>query len=62
EPEATDESEAGLSDAEIETKITQRREAKQAKNYAEADNIRDELSSLGITLIDKPGGVTEWHR
>jgi cysteinyl-tRNA synthetase len=32
------------------------------KNFAESDRIRDELQAQGITLIDKPGGVTEWHR
>ena len=36
--------------------------AKQAKNFAEADRIRAELSSQGIELIDKPGGTTEWRR
>ncbi|MEL6814840.1 MAG: cysteine--tRNA ligase [Cyanobacteria bacterium J06598_3] len=52
----------GLSDAEIETLIEQRTAAKAAKNYAESDRIREELSVQGITLIDKPGGVTNWHR
>ena len=27
---------------------------------SKADQIRDELKSLGIQLIDKPGGVTDW--
>ncbi|MEO0407819.1 MAG: cysteine--tRNA ligase [Cyanobacteria bacterium P01_A01_bin.135] len=53
---------AALDDAAIEAKIAQRRAAKQAKNYAEADQIREELSGLGVVLVDKPGGVTEWHR
>ena len=39
-----------------------RRAAKSAKNYAEADGIRDDLAAKGIELIDKPGGVTEWIR
>ncbi len=51
-----------LSDADIAAKIEQRTAAKQSKNYAEADQIRDDLSANGITLIDKPGGVTTWHR
>jgi cysteinyl-tRNA synthetase len=51
----------GISDAEIEAQIAQRTAAKQAKNYAEADRIRNDLSAQGITLIDKPG-VTTWHR
>ncbi|NEP16029.1 MAG: cysteine--tRNA ligase [Leptolyngbya sp. SIO4C1] len=56
------EAETTLSDAEIEAKVAQRRVAKTAKDFATADRIRDELSGLGITLIDKPGGVTQWHR
>ena len=52
----------GLSDTEIENLVKQRTEARKAKNWAESDRIRDELQALGITLIDKPGGVTDWHR
>ncbi|NEN93816.1 MAG: cysteine--tRNA ligase, partial [Okeania sp. SIO3H1] len=52
----------GLSDAEIESLIQQRLAAKKAKNYSEADRIRDELQNQGIKLIDQPGGVTRWHR
>jgi cysteinyl-tRNA synthetase len=51
-----------ISDAEIEAKIQQRKEARQAKNWAEGDQIRDELKAQGITLIDKPGGITNWIR
>ncbi|MGF1493980.1 MAG: cysteine--tRNA ligase [Microcoleaceae cyanobacterium] len=58
--ESTDDS--GLSDAEIEDLIQQRQAARQAKNYAEGDRIRDELQAAGITLIDQPGGKTAWHR
>ena len=52
----------GLSDAEIDTLVQQRIEARKNKNYAEGDRIRDELQAQGITLIDKPGGVTIWNR
>lgn len=51
-----------LSDAEIETLINQRRTAKKDKNYAESDRIRDALKAQGIIVIDKPGGITDWHR
>ncbi|EDX84636.1 cysteinyl-tRNA synthetase [Synechococcus sp. PCC 7335] len=62
EAQAIESVDAGvLSEAEIETLIAQRANAKQAKNYAESDRIRDELKAQGITLIDKPGGVTAWH-
>ncbi|MEL7330806.1 MAG: cysteine--tRNA ligase [Cyanobacteria bacterium J06560_2] len=52
----------GLSDEAIDSLIAQRAAAKQNKNYAESDRIRDELAAEGITLIDKPGGVVAWHR
>jgi cysteinyl-tRNA synthetase len=52
----------GLSEAVIETKIAERTEAKRAKNFAEADRIRNQLQEQGITLIDKAGGITLWHR
>ncbi|MGB3402447.1 MAG: cysteine--tRNA ligase [Microcoleaceae cyanobacterium] len=52
----------GMSESEIEALIQQRKQAKQAKNYAESDRIRDELKAAGIALIDKPGGNTIWHR
>ncbi|NER83163.1 MAG: cysteine--tRNA ligase [Leptolyngbya sp. SIO1D8] len=52
----------GLSDDDIEALITQRKAAREAKDYGESDRIRDELQAQGITLIDKPGGITEWHR
>ncbi|RZM81929.1 cysteine--tRNA ligase [Leptolyngbya iicbica] len=52
----------GLSDADVEALIEQRKAARAAKDFAESDRLRDELQAQGITLIDKPGGVTEWHR
>ena len=52
----------GPSEADIEALIQQRADAKAAKNYAESDRIRDDLKAQGITLIDKPGGVTNWIR
>ncbi|MBD2106882.1 cysteine--tRNA ligase [Nodosilinea sp. FACHB-13] len=61
-PEVEVSTEGGLSDTEVEALLTQRREARAAKDFAEGDRIRDLLQAEGITLIDKPGGVTEWHR
>lgn len=51
----------GLSDAEIEARIQQRKEARITKNFAESDRIRDQLQAEGITLIDSRDG-TRWHR
>jgi cysteinyl-tRNA synthetase len=61
-PEVMAQSSDGLSDSEIESLIEQRKDAKAAKDFASADRIRNELSEQGITLIDKPGGITQWHR
>ena len=36
-------------------------EAKKAKNFAEADRIRDELKAQGIEITDVPGGA-KWKR
>jgi cysteinyl-tRNA synthetase len=60
EPEET--RSGGLSDDEIEALVQQRKAAKKAKNFAEADRIRTDLQAQGITLIDKPGGEVIWHR
>ena len=48
-------------DAEIEAQIAARQEAKKAKNFALADQIRDELKQKGIILEDSPAGTT-WKR
>lgn len=45
-------------DPEILEQIALRAAAKKAKNYAEADRIRNELAAKGITLIDTPQGTT----
>jgi len=49
-------------DAEIQAQIEARLAAKAAKNFQEADRIRDALKAQGIELIDKPGGLTDWIR
>ena len=51
-----------VDDGAIEAAIAARKAAKAAKDYAEADRIRDELAAQGVELIDKAGGVTEWIR
>ena len=44
--------------AKIEAMIAERLEAKKAKNYARADEIRAELTAMGVTLKDTPDGTT----
>ena len=48
-------------DPEIEALLAARTAAKKAKNFAEADRIRDELKSRGIEIIDTPQGP-KWKR
>ena len=51
----------GEEDPEIEALIAARAAAKTAKNWAEADRIREELKAMGIELIDTKEGTT-WKR
>ncbi|MEW6119451.1 MAG: cysteine--tRNA ligase [Pseudomonadota bacterium] len=53
--------EGGLSEVEIESMIAARLAARQSKNFAESDRIRDALKAAGIVLEDGPGGTT-WRR
>ncbi len=52
---------AGVSEAWIEERIAARQAARKAKNYAEADRIRQDLLERGIVLEDK-AGITTWRR
>jgi cysteinyl-tRNA synthetase len=54
--------EAVMSDGAIDQLIAARIAARKAKNWAESDRIRDELTKAGVILEDKPGGTTAWRR
>jgi len=45
----------------IDALVNERKEAKKAKNFARADEIRNELAAKGIEIIDTPNG-TVWVR
>ena len=47
--------------AEINALVIERTEAKKAKDFAKADQIRNQLAERGITIIDTPQGAI-WKR
>ena len=51
----------GEGDSAVDALVLARYEAKKAKNFAEADRIRDELKAQGIEIIDAKDGAT-WKR
>ena len=55
------EEEAANADPEIDALVAARTAAKKAKNFAEADRIRDELKAMGVEIIDTPQG-TKWRK
>lgn len=52
---------SGLSVDEIERLVAERDDAKRAKNYARADEIRESLKAQGVFLEDSREG-TQWRR
>ena len=53
--------EAGLSEQEIEDMLGQRAQAREDKDFASADRIRDQLTAAGVVIEDTADGAT-WHR
>jgi cysteinyl-tRNA synthetase len=49
---------ASAADAEIDALVAERDEARRSRNFARADEIRDELAERGIELLDGPEGTT----
>ncbi|HPF28331.1 MAG TPA: cysteine--tRNA ligase, partial [Steroidobacteraceae bacterium] len=52
----------GLDAAAIDARVAARLAARQAKDWATSDRIRDELAAQGVVVEDKPGGKTVWRR
>jgi cysteinyl-tRNA synthetase len=50
-----------VDDAKVQLLLAARAKARAAKDWAEADRIRDELVAMGVVLMDRPDGTTDWE-
>ncbi len=48
----------GITQADVEAKIAARKAARDGKDFAKADALRDELTQLGVELMDGTSGTT----
>ena len=55
---ASDKARLSIDEAMVKERIEARIAARKAKNWAEADRIRDELAGLGIAIMDKTDPIT----
>jgi len=51
-----------LDDVTVSRLIQQRQAARQARDFATADQIRDQLATVGVVVVDQPSGEVHWHR
>jgi cysteinyl-tRNA synthetase len=57
----TDRPRQGLTDEAIDALVAERTQAKKQRNFARADQIRNELAEKGIVIEDSKDGV-RWKR
>ena len=58
---ASELADASIDVAKIEAIVAKRIAARGARNWAESDRLRDELSALGVAIKDNKDGTTTWE-
>ena len=53
---------SGSDDGTIQKLIDQREQARSEREWKRADRIREELSSMGVEIEDRPDGTTTWRK
>ena len=53
---------SGSDDGTIQNLIDQRVQARSEREWKRADRIREELSSMGVEIEDRPDGTTTWRK
>ena len=51
-----------IDEKEIDALIESRAKAKKEKNFELADQIRDQLTTMGIEIQDRPDGISSWRK
>jgi cysteinyl-tRNA synthetase len=53
---------SGLGDSDVDRKVAERQAARQRKDFAASDRIRQELADHGILIEDTKDGSVRWKR
>jgi cysteinyl-tRNA synthetase len=54
-------SDSQVSSEQVEQLLAERSEARAARDFARSDQLRDQLTALGVSIEDQPGGASTWR-
>jgi len=54
-------SDVTVTDADVEALVAERTTARTNRNFAKSDQLRHQLTELGVIVEDKPDGTTSWR-